>query len=192
MIAITMGVMATAMSVEDFSRQATMLRPLLRGVIAAVLRSPADNADVDDAVSETMRRALEGRARLRDGEPLRAWMVGIAKHVALDTARSRTRAIRRASLEAASPDSVRDVAERIPDSRPSPLERASRREELVRVDAALRALPDKQREAVELFFIEGLSYVEITEKLGVPMGTVATWILRGRRALAASLEEGRG
>jgi RNA polymerase sigma factor (sigma-70 family) len=178
----------TAMSVEDFSREAAPLRPLLRAVVASVLRAAPDNPDVDDAVSETMRRGLEGRERLRTGEPLRAWMVGIAKHVALDAVRSRARALKRAPREA-SPESSRDITDRIPDSKPSPLEHASRLQEVERVEAALEQLPSKQREVIVLFFIEGLSYVEIGQKLDVPLGTVATWILRGRRSLAAALEK---
>jgi RNA polymerase sigma factor (sigma-70 family) len=190
MFAGTMSFMGMAMSIEDFSRQAAPLRPLLRAVVASVLRSAPDSPDVDDAVSETMRRAIEGRARLRSGEPMRAWMVGIAKHVALDAARSRTRALKRQPADA-SPESSRDVTDRIPDSKPSPLERVARMQEVEHLSAELDRLPGKQRDAILLFFMEGLSYVEIGEKLGVPMGTVATWILRGRRTLAAALAERR-
>jgi len=182
------GAMTTAaVSVEALSREAAELRPLLKAVAASVLHVGLEHPDVDDAVSETMRRAIEGRTRLRPGEPLRAWIVGIVKHVALDAARSRTRALKRQASEPA-PESARDLADRIPDSKPSPFERTARTQELARLDAALGALPDKQREAVVLFFLEGLSYVEIGKRLGVPMGTVATWILRGRKALAASLD----
>jgi RNA polymerase sigma factor (sigma-70 family) len=182
--------MTAVMSVEDFSREAAPLRPLLRAVAASVLRSAPDHPDVDDAVSETMRRAIEGRARIRAGEPLRGWMIGIAKHVALDAARSRTRALKRRPSDA-SPESTRDITDRIPDSKPSPFDRAARTQEITQLESALRELPDKQREVIVLFFIEGLSYVEIGQKLGVPMGTVATWILRGRRSLAAALAERR-
>jgi RNA polymerase sigma factor (sigma-70 family) len=185
------GAMSTAaMPLEAFSRQAAELRPLLRAVAASVLHVAPEHPDVDDAVSETMRRAIEGRARLRPGEPLRAWIVGIVKHVALDAARSRTRALKRQASEPA-PSSARDLTDRIPDSKPSPFDRTARTQELARVESALAELPEKQREAVVLFFLEGLSYVEIGERLGVPMGTVATWILRGRRHLAATLTERR-
>jgi RNA polymerase sigma factor (sigma-70 family) len=174
------------MSIEDFSREAAPLRPLLRAVAASVLHSSPDHPDVDDAVSETMRRAIEGRERLRVGEPLRAWMVGIAKHVALDAARSRTRTLKRLPLDTA-PESTPDLTDRIPDSKPSPFDRAARMQEVRRLETVLRELPEKQREAIVLFFIEGLSYVDIGKTLGVPLGTVATWILRGRRTLAAAL-----
>lgn len=179
---------AAAMSVETFSREATELRPLLRAVAASVLHISPEHPDVEDAVSETMRRALEGRSRIRDGEPLRAWIVGIVKHVALDAARSRTRALKRRAADSPA-DSTRDLVDRVPDSKPSPFDRAARTQEITRLRAALAELPEKHREAVELFFIEGMSYVEIGKKLGVPMGTVATWIMRGRKTLASTLTE---
>lgn len=179
---------SAAPSIEAFSREAAELRPLLRAVAASVLHVGPEHPDVEDAVSETMRRAIEGRSRIRAGESIRAWIVGIVKHVALDAARSRTRALKRqASEPAPESTSTPNLADRIPDSRPSPFDRAARTEEVARLEKALAALPDKQREAVVLFFIEGLSYVEIGKKLGVPMGTVATWILRGRKALASTL-----
>ena len=186
----TMAFVTGVLTVEELGQQAAPLRPLLRAVVASVLRSPPDNPDVDDAVSETMRRAIEGRARLRPGEPLRAWMVGIAKHVALDAARSRTRALKRQAPGApdSAAESTRDVTDRIADTKPSPLERATRRQEIERLDAALQALPEKQHDAIVLFYVEGRSYAEIAQQLGVPLGTVATWILRGRQTLAATMK----
>jgi RNA polymerase sigma-70 factor (ECF subfamily) len=179
-------VTTAAPTLEAFSREAAELRPLLRAVAASMLHVGPEHPDVEDAVSETMRRAIEGRTRIRAGESIRAWIVGIVKHVALDVARSRTRQQKRIATEVA-PESARDLTERIPDSKPSPFERAARTQEIARLESALSSLPDNQREAIVLFFIEGLSYVEIGKKLGVPIGTVATWILRGRKALAATL-----
>jgi RNA polymerase sigma factor (sigma-70 family) len=176
----------TAASVEMFSQHVAELRPLLRAVAASVLHVAPEHPDVEDAVSETMRRAIEGRARIRDNEPIRAWIVGIVKHVALDAARSRTRALKRRAPDSPE-ESSPDLVERVPDSKPSPFDRAARTQEVTRLHAALAELPAKHREAVEMFFIDGMSYVEIGKKLGVPMGTVATWILRGRKALAATL-----
>jgi RNA polymerase sigma factor (sigma-70 family) len=191
--ALLMMPSAVPPSVDTFSREAAELRPLLRAVAASVLGVAPSHPDVDDAVGETMRRAIEGRERLRKGEPLRGWMVGIVRHVALDAARSRTRALKRQAPtvsggEAPASESSPDVTDRVPDSKPSPFDRASRAEDAVELSRALLALPERQREALLCFFVEGMSYVEIASRLDVPMGTVATWILRGRRALAATLQ----
>ena len=57
----------------------------------------------------------------------------------------------------------------------------------------MATLPEGPRKALELFHLDGLGYQQIAERLGVPLGTVATWVTRGRRALAEALEaEDRG
>ncbi len=50
-------------------------------------------------------------------------------------------------------------------------------------------LPEGPRKALELFHLEGLSYQEAAQRLGVPLGTVATWVTRGRKAMAEALED---
>ncbi len=54
---------------------------------------------------------------------------------------------------------------------------------------ALDGLAAPQREAMVLFHVEGEGYQRIAERLGVPIGTVATWLSRGRRSLAEALAE---
>ena len=58
-----------------------------------------------------------------------------------------------------------------------------------RVNEALQGLNEDQRQALMLFCVEGLGYREISERLGVPVGTVGTWVLRGRRALQHCVSE---
>lgn len=163
------------------------LRAVVRAVVARTLNVPASHADVDDCTSETLRRALEGRARLRDGEPLRPWVLGIARHVALDAIRARRRA--RARHVEPPPESSPgpELTDRIPDSKPGPFDRVAEARDARAVEAALAKLPDGTRRALELFHVGGKSYGEIAAELGVPLGTVATWILRGRRAIAAEV-----
>ncbi|HVY46278.1 MAG TPA: sigma factor, partial [Minicystis sp.] len=73
---------------------AAALSPVVRAVVASVLGERKDHPDVEDCTHEAIRRAIEGRERLRDGEPLRPWVIGIARHVALDVRRLRRRALR--------------------------------------------------------------------------------------------------
>lgn len=55
------------------------------------------------------------------------------------------------------------------------------------VQRALRALPVKQRHALMLHHVVGLSVVEVALEMGVPEGTVKSWLSRGRTALQRSL-----
>ena len=51
--------------------------------------------------------------------------------------------------------------------------------------AAMDRLPDEQREVVALILIEGFGYREVSEMLGLPIGTVSSRLVRGRTALLA-------
>jgi RNA polymerase sigma-70 factor (ECF subfamily) len=55
------------------------------------------------------------------------------------------------------------------------------------LQAALRQLPDEQREAIALVLVEGLSYREAADTLDVPIGTLTSRLARGRGALQAML-----
>jgi RNA polymerase sigma-70 factor (ECF subfamily) len=52
---------------------------------------------------------------------------------------------------------------------------------------ALAALPDDYRQVMLLRHVSGLSYQEIADTLGVPLGTVKTWLFRAREQLVARL-----
>lgn len=168
-----------------FANETGALRPLVRGVVAHILGQSRQHPDVEDCTNEALRRALEGRERLRDGEPLRPWVLGIARHVALDLLRSRRR--ERSRVSPSSPEDD-DPIDRVPDSAPGADVQLERARRVHRIKAAMAGLPDEQRRALELFHLEGLGYREIADKMGVPIGTVGTWVTRGRRSVAAALE----
>jgi RNA polymerase sigma factor (sigma-70 family) len=161
------------------------LRPLVRAVVAHILGQSRHHPDVEDCTHEALRRALEGRHRLRAGEPLRPWVLGIARHVALDALRARHRNRRFVST---GPDGDSDPLDRVADSTPSADLLLERAERIRRIQIAMQQLPAEQRRALELFHVEGLGYREIASAMGVPMGTVGTWVTRGRRLVALALE----
>ena len=58
-----------------------------------------------------------------------------------------------------------------------------------RLAEALNTLPEKMRLAGVLFHVHGASYEEIEGTLEVPLGTVMTWLHRGRKRLRAALAD---
>ena len=156
-------------------------RPAVRALIAHVLGAGLSHADVEDCTSEALRRALEGYARLQPGAALRPWLLGIARHVALDARRARGRARRRD----ASADDLEPL-DRIEAQQPDPHEQAVLAERTLRVQQAFGLLPTAQRQALSLH-ADGLGYRAIASELNVPIGTVCTWIARGRQTLARAL-----
>lgn len=173
-----------------FGREVADLRPLVRAAVAAVLRERVDHPDVEDCTQEVLRRAVEGAAS-RSGA-LRPWLLGVARHVALDAIRARRRARGRAAgdgLEDAPASGVDLLVERLVDPSPLADQGLERDERAARLTRAIAALPEGPRRALELFHGEELGYQAIAARLDVPLGTVATWITRGRRAIAEVLAE---
>jgi RNA polymerase sigma factor (sigma-70 family) len=165
------------------------LEPAVRGIVAYVLGARPQTCDVEDCTSEVFRRALESRDKLLPGAPLRPWVLGIARNVALDARRSRARALKRGALHADGDDEGEPPAlELLADAGPAPDDRAALAERGRRLQCALATLPSEQRRAL-LLHAEGLGYRDIAERLAVPMGTVATWIARGRQGLAHTLKD---
>jgi RNA polymerase sigma-70 factor (ECF subfamily) len=175
----------------SFAQETAALRPLVRAVVASILREPLDHADVEDCTNDTLRRALEGHDRLREGEAVRPWVVGIARHVALDALRARKRARSRDAGDGVGDDGepLAPLVERLPDGGDDPFERVAKARRDACVRDAIDQLPDGQRKALTMFHLEGLGYQEIATRLEVPLGTVATWVMRGRKAIASAVED---
>ena len=164
------------------------LRPLVRGVVAHILGQGRQHPDVEDCTHEALRRAIEGKHRLKDGEPLRPWVLGIARHVALDTLRARKKNRRLVTASTTTDPEEGEPLDRVPDSAPGADQQLERAQRIHRIRVAMQALPEDQRRALELFHLEGLGYREIAAKMGVPIGTVGTWVTRGRRTVAEALD----
>ena len=62
---------------------------------------------------------------------------------------------------------------------------------MARLRRAMEGLAEGPKGALLLLHGEGLGYQAIAERMGVPLGTVATWIARGRKVLAEELSEER-
>lgn len=132
--------------------------------------------DGDDLMQSTVERAL-ARAELFDpGTRVDSWMYRIAQNLHIDGARQRMR--RGAHVPA---DSV--IALEGEDGRRTVEERS----ELAAAQAALESVPDDQRAAFVLVVIEGLSYREAADTLGVPVGTIMSRIARARGRIDAAI-----
>ncbi|MFO0549434.1 MAG: sigma-70 family RNA polymerase sigma factor [Polyangiaceae bacterium] len=181
------GVSSAAAPAAPAPAEIAAMRPAVAAVIARMLHRPIADSDVEDAVHETMRRAVEGRTRVRSGEPIGPWVIGVARHVALDALRRRRRELARtASDDDGAGEEVAD------DAAPSPEDHAEAAETRRKITAALGSLEAGPRRALVAFHVDGQSYQEIAVSLGVPMGTVATWIARSRKALSKALAMERG
>ena len=74
-------------------------------------------------------------------------------------------------------------------SKPDPEGRLDRRRQTQRVRVVMGDLPEKERQALELAYFQGLTQSERSNELEEPLGTVKTWIRTGLRRIRENLEE---
>lgn len=179
-----------AVAFAELGQQAEQLEPVVRALVAHLLRERPTHPDVEDCCHEVFVRASEGRARWNDRQPLRPWVLGIARHVALDALRRRARDARTRMPDEPAPSSSRPgLVDRLAAPGPSPDSELARSEDAAQVRRALEMLSPELRRALWLFHVEGLGYRDIAARLEVPVGTVGTWIMRGRQKLCRALEQ---
>lgn len=148
------------------------------------LRLTHNRAGAEDLVQETYLRAFKNFHRFNPGTNCRAWLFTILRNLFLNH-------IRRSGREILEGDA------RLPDPGldgvASTTLGGSPEEEFLQtllhgdVERALKALPLPFREAVVLADLEGLSYREVAEVLGCPVGTVMSRLSRGRSLLRHAL-----
>ena len=136
-----------------------------------------NEVDAEDVVQEACVRAMRFLSSLRDGDA-RPWLFAIVRN----TWYSRMARVRPVNipLEGAAGDPADDALD--------PEQQLVRQDTVVRVRAALEALPEDFREVILLRDIEGMSYKEIAAVVRVPIGTVMSRIARGRDRLLKLLQ----
>ncbi len=134
-----------------------------------------DRALAEDLVQDTLVQALKSFHRFTPGTNCRAWLVTILQHT-----RSNRRRAQRPGLIVDDPDDR--IAETVPFVPAVPQHLTD--EDVL---AALRGLPEPYQDVILLCDVEELSYKEIAQTLGIPMGTVMSRLHRGRALLRTEL-----
>lgn len=155
-------------------------------LLARMLRDPAL---AEDLAQETFLRAFTHLSSFDPRYKFSNWVLRIAHNLAIDALR------RRRGSEVVSLDSTEGerppLVDSIPDARaedgPARLERGDLAEALAR---AMDRLRPEYRQLVVLRYQEELSYEEIVEVTGLPLGTVKSFLHRARKEMAQALEAG--
>jgi RNA polymerase sigma factor (sigma-70 family) len=150
----------------------------LRRLLYSVVRF---RPDVEDILQESLLQAYLGINSLRDAERFRSWLFGIG----LNLARLHLRLISRQSVidRTITPAQSNGAASRPPEQSVQQAEREAR------LRLALADLPQAEREALLLVYIEGLSHRDAAESLGASPGAIKVRVHRGRRRLASALSD---
>lgn len=143
-----------------------------------------DVAEADDLVQETFVKALAAFDTYEDGTNCKAWLFRILRNTFINQVRARRHEVVVDEVPAGigGLSSWAD-APAFRDPEAAALLAATREQ----VEAALDALPPDFRAAVVLSDVEGLTYKEIADVMGTPIGTVMSRLYRGRRLMREHL-----
>jgi RNA polymerase sigma-70 factor (ECF subfamily) len=121
------------------------------------------------------------------------WLFRIATHVSIDAVR-RERAARKEDVDEVNEAHIAEGAEGILSTHlgNDPRENLLRRELAEKMEAALQTLPEKHRTILVLREVEGLSYEELAERLGIHKGTVMSRLFHARKKMQAALRRYAG
>lgn len=152
------------------------LRQELLGHLPALRRFAfslaGSRADAEDLVQASIERALRAQEHWREGSRLDSWLFKIAQNLWRD----QKRAARRRTVEL---DEALELQGE--DGR----EVVAQRAKLRAVERAFAELPEEQRAVLVAVVLQGCSYEQAAERLGVPKGTVMSRLARARQALSS-------
>jgi RNA polymerase sigma-70 factor (ECF subfamily) len=156
---------------------------LLPRALRHAARVLGDMAEAEDVAQEAMMRLWKAAPDWRADGPAQpaTWLHKVVANLAVDR-------LRRARATGLDPDTAADA---IPDTAPGAEARMAQADRMAALDAALATLPERQRQAVVLRHIEGLSNPEIAEVLEIGVEAVESLTARGKRALKRRLTDRR-
>ena len=132
-------------------------------------------SDAEDVLQDVFLRAYHALRADRRPIALRAWLYRVAHNRCIDQIRRPT----------PPPEDVYELNRGVPSD---PMAEAERREDLRRLIADVRALPDQQRSALLMREMEGLSYNDLAEALGVTVPAIKSLLVRARVGLVEAIE----
>jgi RNA polymerase sigma-70 factor (ECF subfamily) len=137
--------------------------------------------EAEDLVQETYLKALKGFASFQQGTNFRAWMYRILRNTFLT---SRTGL----SVKMTEPLDLEEDPAALPVTPDTPESVLLARADQQAVQDALQRLPVHFREVILLCDMEEMSYQEIAETIGIPIGTVMSRLSRARKSMRELLE----
>ena len=160
-------------------------------VFSLLLSKTGDHEEAKDLTQETFLRAARGINSFRGESGIRTWLFRIAINQSKNRFRwwQRRKKDKTVSIDQSVGDTDMTLSNSIRDERLDPEETTIVNEETDRLFSAVRELPENYRDAVILCDVDGLTYEEISEVLGIGLGTVKSRIARGRRELRKKLKD---
>jgi RNA polymerase sigma-70 factor, ECF subfamily len=156
-----------------------------RRIARHVARYVRRAADVEDVVQDTFIRVYRGLPSFRGDSSFYSWLYRIASNVAISALKRDPAPV---LLGDDAPDERADAFQPGVSDNEDPERRLIASQIADAVQRALERLQPELSEALMLYEVEGKSYAEIAQMVGIPIGTVRTRIFRAREFIAQRLE----
>jgi RNA polymerase sigma-70 factor (ECF subfamily) len=159
----------------------------LTSLLAVATRLTRNSVESEDLVQDTLVKAMRAQRQFEPGTNLKAWLLRILTNTFIN--RYRRGSLERSVVEGAEADPLWDgwMSTASMEAMRDPESTALRPMLEAEIRNALADLPEDFRLAVVLADVEELSYREISDILGCPIGTVMSRLHRGRRILKMKL-----
>lgn len=155
----------------------TEILPLKNKLYRFAFNIVKDEDLAKDVVQECMIKVWEKRDEINHINNMEAWCMQVTRNKALDKLRSKH--VKRTDLFEVELDTRKE--------KETPVVVTERKELMTRIQFLIDALPNRQREVMQLRDIEGYSYKEIADMLVIDINLVKTNLFRARRKLKESL-----
>jgi len=162
-----------------------LVRTYNASIFHVAYRMLGDTAEASDVVQEIFIKVFRNIGGFKGEAALKTWIFRIALSEILN--RLRWWKSRHRSSTVSLDDQPNGHEHYVPDSGPSPEEMLESKEREVAIQEALAKLSSEHRSIIVLRDIEGFSYTEIADVLGISLGTVKSRLARGREDLKKSL-----
>lgn len=155
-----------------------------------VARMVHDPIEAEDIAQEAFVKAYRNLPSFRGASTFQTWLYRIASNLTIDSVRRRQRRDNTCSLDAPMDTEEGELAREQADaSTPGPVQDLETAETRRQVHRAIQQLSPKLRSVVILYELQGLSYEEIAEILGCPLGTVKSRLFNARMELKEKLQD---
>lgn len=155
---------------EDRDALSDLYRLTSGRLFGICLRICGDRSAAEDVLHDVYSTVWKRAGAFEPGlaSPM-AWLATIARNRSIDWVRARSRR----------PTHPIDEAGEIADETPDQSLAIERSETAQRLHECLDELDDRQRDAIRTAFFDGMTYAELAEARGVPLGTMKSWVRRG-------------
>jgi len=158
-----------------------------RKIMRLLSRMIRDPGEIEDVAHEAFIKAYRALPQFRGDSAFYTWLYRIAINTARNWQTSNNRRPSMSSVIETEEGETFDGIDNLTDIS-TPESMLASRQIAETVNAAMQALPEDLRTAIVLREIEGMSYEDIAQSMGCPIGTVRSRIFRAREAIASQLK----